>query len=142
MAALATLMPNAQPFRRPTPVSDDSRGLLNSLRLVALRCRCMRQQNLFEACAMLSGETGTAKEAHAVVLLRCLPQAIDKQPVFFRPGVEELSFDEAWLLRLIEAARKNDETSFAFLLNSRVIPSARRNVTFLTARIAEQFSRV
>ena len=57
------------------------------------------------------------------------------------PSVEEISFDEAWLLRAVEAAGR-DRDSFEFLIRSRVPFVARRNLGSLLAGISEQFHQI
>lgn len=109
---------------------------LARLRLLALRCRASARADLHEACtALYAGRDATA-EAHAEALVRTLPQVLSHIPRFHRPGVEEVSFDEAWLLRLFEAASAPDPDSFEFLMRSRVPPMARRSLGFLVSRAA------
>ena len=126
----------------PPAVLPEWRGLLNALRLIALECRVAAQTDLFMACALLSNKQDTARDAFARALLKCLRQAIHQKPVFFRSSTEEVSFDEAWLMRALVAARDSDSDSFAFLIRSRVPMLHQRNIAFLVKGIAEQFSQV
>lgn len=112
------------------------RTLLNQTRLAALSCRSAARMDVFEACALLSLERSVAAPAAAAALVRALPEALGDRPVFFRPGVETLSFDEAWLLRTIAARQGGDGDSLAFLLGSRVAPAMRRQIGFLLATLA------
>ncbi|MFQ1700266.1 hypothetical protein ACJ5NV_06705 [Loktanella agnita] len=118
------------------------RARLNALRMIALECRTAASADLFKACAMLSNKEDTARDAHARALIKCLAPAIGHRPVFFRPGVEELSFDEAWLMRAIDAAKAADLDSMAFLVRSRVPKLFQRHVAFLIKGISEQFSQI
>lgn len=122
--------------------SPKSRQLLNHLRMTALECRAAARADLFEACAVLSISAPVARNAYAETLVKCLSQALDKTPVIFRPGVEEVSFDEAWLLRAAETAARKDWNSFEFLVRSRVPLSTRRNLASLILSISEQFSLI
>lgn len=122
-------------------IDDRSRAMLNDLRFVALECRAAARTDLFEACALLSRNPAVARSAHAAAFLRCLPQAIGRAPRLLRPGVAEVTFDEAWILRLLTSAAAGDHDSFAFLLRSRVDAWARRNIGFLAQSMAEQFHR-
>ncbi|MEL6808343.1 MAG: hypothetical protein AAFO97_11225 [Pseudomonadota bacterium] len=72
--------------------------------------------------------------------MRCLAEALAKQPRLLAPGTIEMSFDENWLVQLAEAIAQEDDGSIAFLLNSRVLPEHRRLVRFLVGRISECFS--
>ena len=116
-------------------------GILNQLRMIAIRCRCAARTDLFHACAVLSVDRSTSKGAHAEILIRCLEQALGKRPVFHRPGSAEISFDEAWLSRAIEAIRKGDEDSFRFVLCARVPHLTRRNLAFLVRGVTDAFSQ-
>ncbi|MEM6696595.1 MAG: hypothetical protein AAF626_18180, partial [Pseudomonadota bacterium] len=69
-------------------------------------------------------------------------EALAKRAVLFRPGTAELSFDEAWLVQLASALRRDDELSVRFLLHSRVGREHHRHMRFLLSRITEQFSRI
>ncbi|GFE66234.1 hypothetical protein [Litoreibacter roseus] len=129
--------------REEVQVGEFSPGageMLQWLRLVALDCRAAARTDLFDACAVLSTSETVAKTAHAEVLMRCLSQALQKEAVLYRPGVEAVSFDEAWLLRAAEAAAQANWSSFEFLLRSRVPASVRRNLGSLIVTISSQFA--
>lgn len=117
-------------------------SVLNSLRMIALDCRVAAQTDLFEACALLSTKKEVAQDAHARALLKCLRQTIRNKPVFFRPGTQEVSFDEAWLMRALVATKSGDTDSFLFLLRSRVPKQHQRHVAFLIKGISEQFYQI
>ncbi|WP_300061538.1 hypothetical protein [uncultured Roseobacter sp.] len=121
--------------------SSEAAGVLNELRRVALKCRSAARTDLFEACAVLSQTPNVARDAFAEVLMKSLAQALGTAPVLHRPGVAEVSFDEAWLLRTITAAQADDRGSFLFLMRSRVPHAARRNLGFLILSLSERFTR-
>ena len=121
-------------------ISDEARNMLNHLRLIGMQCRTAARTDMFEACALLATDKEKAWFAHADVLMRCLREAIGIHPTIYSPGTDSLSFDEAWLVELIEAAARNDQPSFTFLLHSRVLPHARRSMTFLASSVSKQFS--
>lgn len=122
-------------------LSDWATDLLNHLRMVALGCRAAPHADLFHACAVLSLDRSAARSAHAEVLMRCLAQALGQRPKLYRPGVTEVSFDEAWLARAAEAAL-NDPQSFEFLIRSRLPRQSQRNLAFLIRAVAEAFRRI
>jgi len=124
------------------PLKPNLRPFLNHLRLVALECRSKARSDLFEACALLSISKDDARKAHAEALMRCLDQALGKRPVLFRPGVDEISFDEAWLIQLATALNAQDHDSASFLLNSRIARHNRRQIRFLVGQVSERFSQV
>lgn len=114
-------------------------GLLNHLRMVALGCRASAKTNLFEACALLSLDGEDAKRTFADTLIKCLETSARRPITWFRPGVNELSFDEAWVMRCIACVRSGDADSLDFLLRSRIAASDRRYIGFLLGRISDQF---
>ncbi|MEP2641053.1 hypothetical protein [Roseobacter sp.] len=120
----------------------DAADLLNELRQVALACRSAARTDLFEACAVLSQTPNVARAAYAEALMKSLEQALGTAPVVYRPGVQEVSFDEAWLLRAITTARADDRSSFLFLLRARVPHASRRNLGFLILSVSERFSKI
>lgn len=141
MSAVALLLPPSCPASAPRKESGDFdaglRAALNRLRLLALRCRAARRIDVFSACALLSLDRSEAARAHAAAFLRAIPQAIGKAPVFHIPGTAEISFDEAWILRLIQAIQAGEGDSIAFLIASRVKPCHRRQLAYLAKGLSE-----
>lgn len=119
-------------------LSKSERALLNHLRLIALKCRSAAREDLFEACRLLSSEETNSLDAHATALVKCLEEALGKRPKLLRPGLEKLTFDEAWLMRLLNSARIKDDPSFLFLLTSRVSAAQRHNLAFLLRAVAHR----
>ncbi len=129
-------------FLQPCDSLDaDAVGLLNGLRMVALACRCSAREDMTKACAVLSHDHTAATAAFSEVLVRCLAQVLDSAPHFNRPAVDELSFDEQWLMRLVQCHRRNDTSSFAFLLRSRLPGYAQRNVGFLIGAVSDHLGK-
>ncbi|WP_298916948.1 hypothetical protein [uncultured Roseobacter sp.] len=140
LSKLSVSPPRRQPRNEAAPAIDPGlRELVTHLRLVALECRTAARADLFEACALLNLDGETAKRTFAETLVKCLATAVSKQVIWYRPGVAELSFDEAWILRCVQAVRQDDQSSLRFLLGSRVAPPDRRYIGFLIAHISEQF---
>ncbi|MDA7963672.1 hypothetical protein [Ruegeria sp.] len=123
-------------------MAERSVRIINHLRLVALQCRSAARVDLDQACALLLADPADAHMRHAETLMRGFRQAVSKRPVFYRPGTTELSFDEAWLGRLFEAAERQDDDSFRFLIQSRVPRWTQRNLAFLIRSISEQFHKI
>lgn len=126
----------------PFELSDKQRHFLDTLRLVGRQCRSKARADLFEACAVLSGDKTIALKTFAETLMRCLSQALGALPVLYLPGEQSVSFDEAWLLQLANAIARNDQSSMDFLLRSRVHPHARRHTRYLMASIVERFDMI
>lgn len=129
----------AQP-RPVRPVSAEAFAFINHLRFMSMSSRSKPRADLFEACALLHVTRTASQEAHAEALMRCLSQALGKPARLHAPGTLEMSFDEAWLIQLGQAAVRRDEASVDFLLRSRVLPEHRRLVGFLVSRVSECFS--
>ena len=131
------------PALAPMPVTAPARPVARSeadprldwLRRIAGRCRCTARADLFRACAVLSADRAAAAEAYAEALFRAMPMG---RLSLYRPGCSERSFDEAWLIALLDAAGRDDHASLAFLMARRIPPHARRHVGFLVASVARQ----
>ncbi len=128
--------------QRPAPaphMADRPLAIINHLRMVALRCRSAARVDLDQACALLLADPADAQMRHAETLMRGFRQAVEKRPIFHRPGSSELSFDEAWLARLFDAIEREDDDSFRFLIQSRVSRWRQRNLAFLVRAVSDQF---
>ncbi|MEO1550575.1 MAG: hypothetical protein AAFR93_09100 [Pseudomonadota bacterium] len=111
-------------------------ALLNQLRFVAMRCRVKPRTDLFKACAALHGTRAIERPAYEEVLMRGLGEALGQTPKLLAPGTAETTFDEAWLLQLIQAHASGDTASVRFLLHSRIAAQHRQQVLFLIAHAA------
>jgi hypothetical protein len=143
MVSLSTL-PYAEqrPILQPSParqITAAQRGALNHLRMAAMGCRVAARVDLFEACAFLSLDGEDAKRTFVETFVKCLPDAVHKKTTWFMPGVVEISFDEAWVIRCLSCIQTHDTGSLNFLLKSRVAAPDRRCIGFLLGRISEQF---
>lgn len=116
-------------------------SMLNHIRLMALKCRSAARSDLFEACALLSMSRSTRSTGFADAFVRCWEQASNQRLRMHSPGVSELTFDELWIMSVARAHVHDDQSSFSFMIQSRVLPHARRNVAFLLARIVDTFSQ-
>lgn len=105
--------------------------LLNRLRFLSAKCRSAARLDLFKACALLSDAPETAGEGFATALVRTLGQALEHPPVFYGPGRKDRSFDEDWLLRVIERTAAGDAESVSFLLRRRVARHHTQALAFL-----------
>lgn len=140
MTSVAQIIPQyVVPQTTPNP-APEWQGLLNHLRVIALECRVAAREDLFQACAMLSHKGNVARDAHARALLKCLRQALERPVTFYRPGTQEVSFDEAWLMQALGSKRAGDDDSFSFLIRSRVPRLHQRQIAFLLSGISEQFA--
>lgn len=116
------------------PLNADT---LEHLRVIAGDCRCQARLDLFRACDLLAIDEHRAADSYAVALLRTLPQAIGRPLVMRQVGASP-SFDEMWLLRLLDRAIADDFDSLAFLVHSRVPAYQRRAFVFLIKGLARR----
>ena len=85
---------------------------------------------------MLKAYEEAALSAYVETLVRGLPAALQRVVKFHNPGNDDLSFDEAWLVRTIQCHMLNDGNSLAFLLNSRVRYEVRPHLMYLIEKIS------
>ena len=81
----------------------------------------------------------TEEEAAATTLIRILGQALDKTPVWHRPGEPEFSFDELWLAQVIESHQNSDADSFRFLIQRRIPHEKQRIFGALICNLAQLY---
>lgn len=115
------------PLAHPQPPSfvPERSGLLSLLRVAAAEARAAPRLGLGPACALIAADPNAGAARHVDALVRVLPEALERRPVIRMPGGGEPSFDEAWLCALLEADRRGDAASLAFLLRRRVAGRAR-----------------
>lgn len=132
MAALYALAPVSLRTPRPAPGPAHQGALLFALRELAGRCSALPHLDFFTA----SSEPCKTFRERATRLLRVLDQALGRRPVFLRPGESATSFDERWLLAVIEAQTQGDRDSLEFLLCRQVGASKRRLFRVLLADLS------
>ena len=108
------------------------------LRVLMRQCRAKARLEPFEACAVLQNAPHEGAQPYADALLRILAQGLDHGPVIHRVGAPECSFDENWLLALMDAISRDDRTSTAFLLRARLPLHLRRHVGWLTVQMMQR----
>jgi hypothetical protein len=110
--------------------------ILRYIRRASARARARARLDLFGACAMLSTERDIAARAYLDTLLRTLEQGLGRAPVIYCEACPQMSFDERWIMALLDAQGRHDQDSFAFLLCSRLPRPTRRHIGFLIAGIS------
>jgi hypothetical protein len=113
-------------------------GRLARLRGWARRARLAPALDTVRACALIGPPSAADADALGVTLLRAL--LTDEGPALTtRPaaGGAGPGADEAWLLRLLEAAEAGDRASARFLVWRRIGRFGRREILFLATRTGE-----
>ncbi len=70
------------------------------------------------------------------VLLRALPDRLGKRLVFFEPGASDVSFDERWVLNLLDALRQRDTDRYQFAMLSRLTKADAAELHFIACKAA------
>ena len=136
MTLLLQQTPNNLVKLSDNQVPSEYSGLIDFLRVTYQLCRIKPKIDFIRACDVLKTREEAALSAYVETLVRGLPTAMQRGITFRAPGCDELSFDEAWLLRAIQSQITQDENSLAFLLNSRVKPAASPHLIFLIKKIS------
>jgi len=55
-------------------------------------------------------------------MIRVVSEAVEGHVVFLAPGAPNMTFDEEWLMRVLDRAANRDALSVEFLLRRRVAP--------------------
>ncbi|MFN3955319.1 MAG: hypothetical protein ACK4LQ_12770 [Pararhodobacter sp.] len=122
------------------PTNEDA-ARLDALRHLFRLSRARARLDPFEACAMLATAPSRAAPASAEALLRALEASLGRALVLYRPGEAMLSFDERWLLGLLDAAQRDDTDSMAFLLLRRLPHHACRQIGWLARQVMQRLAR-
>ncbi|WP_069298303.1 hypothetical protein [Neptunicoccus sediminis] len=115
-----------QPLRSPAQTRR-----LNRLRLSAMRCRASARVDVSAACNLLCVDEAQSSLRFEEALLRSLHQGLGRKPRFYGVGETEESFDEQWLLQVLDAAEQGDMASVEFLVRSRIAKTMQRSIRFL-----------
>lgn len=120
---------------RPTgwdcePETDD----LRALRQAARSARCARRLLAIDAIP------ADRDPAPFETLVRALPPLIGRRPVFHLPGSAVRSFDEAWLMRCLDARAVCDRDSLAMLTGRLIADDRRRAFHDWLARAAAELA--
>ena len=114
MTLLLQRTPNNLVKLSDNQVPSDYSGLIDLLRVTYQLCRIKPKIDFIRACDVLKTREEAALSAYVETLVRGLPTAMQRGITFRAPGCDELSFDEAWLLRAIQSQITQDENSLAF----------------------------
>lgn len=118
------------------PAAGPDRAMLEHLRGVARAALIAPPLDLHRACALIPDAAAPQRDGDASLLVRALDRA-SAGPMTFHPvGAPEMSFAEAWLLRLLGALRADDAASALFLVGRLVLRPHRRAILFLAQRYA------
>tara|TARA_Y100000287_G_scaffold51252_1_gene40080 strand:- start:680 stop:997 length:318 start_codon:yes stop_codon:yes gene_type:complete len=95
-----------------------------------MEVRAYPRLDILKACQLISLDIDLLSSEMLEIFIRSLPEAFGRQVVIHNPGTKQLSWDEKWLLSIIEAVSRADYDSVHFLIRSAVKQKHRRE--FLT----------
>ena len=95
-----------------------------------MEVRAYPRLDILKACQLISLDIDLLSSEMLEIFIRSLPEAFGRQIVIHNPGTKQLSWDEKWLLSIIEAVSRADYDSVHFLIRSAVKQKHRRE--FLT----------
>ncbi|MFO7854378.1 MAG: hypothetical protein R6V44_03980 [Paracoccaceae bacterium] len=101
----------------------------------AAAARRGRAGDLDRACALVGAPGAALEDAHGAALLAALASGC-RTPLRLHRRGDAASWDELWLIRLLERLAAGDEASARFLVARRCAPKAARRALFLAGRLA------
>ncbi|WP_424966197.1 hypothetical protein [Dinoroseobacter sp. S375] len=122
----ADLRPAKAPERPVAQLSEKGRARLTALRDAARQTRFRPYCSLEQTCL-----TDRHRAHPFESLAACLPEALDRRIIIYRLGEDSLSFDEAWILSMLDRIDATDWDSLHFLIARRVCRPARVAVRML-----------
>ncbi|MBS1302708.1 hypothetical protein [Loktanella sp. SALINAS62] len=128
----------AQPQLKQVDAASPELPLLTLIRMSALDCRVAARASA-TACATI--DPTASSNVFAAQLVKILPQVLERRPVIWRPGTRGATFDEEWLLAVVDAVRRGDVDSERFLLRRRVKPASLHTVRLLVRGMAQENER-
>ncbi|MCV6598072.1 MAG: hypothetical protein OIF40_13440 [Mangrovicoccus sp.] len=105
--------------------------ILDGLRQTKQRPGDWTQIEASAARQLLALDRSASLSLYITALSMGLTAAMGAKPDLNAPGTHHYSFDEAWLLRLLERSLAQDAESVAFLISRRIPHAHRRSIAFL-----------
>jgi hypothetical protein len=100
---------------------------LERVRACAKEVRAYPRLDMFKACQLISMDIELLSSEVLEILVRSLPQAFGRHLAIQPPGTLQVSWDEKWLLSLVNSVSISDYDSVKFLVKSVVKKNHRRD---------------
>ena len=100
--------------------------LLERIRKCSSDVRCFPRLDVFNACQLISLDTDIIDSDAIKLFLRTMPQAIGRGLIIYQPYAKTITWDERWIISMIEAVTRADFDSVYFMINSVVQKKYRR----------------
>lgn len=127
-------------FHRRSDANNPNAHWLSLVRSGIRTCRAKGRLELCEACASLKDNPNACIDAYVDALLRAISQGMGEPLVIHQTGAREQSFDERWLIALLEAASRGDNSSLGFMLRTRLSAALVPEVRWLLLQIHQSLS--
>lgn len=125
--------------QEPIEASIEARASIANMRDAFVRSRLTPRVDPHAACAQRPRAlNGRAAGPALVALMRAMDQALERKVCFLCPRATSTSFDERWLLRLLERIEAGDLDSARVLIGSRVKKRDRRAMLALAVRASAE----
>ena len=118
-------------------ISDRAKRIINRLRFFVVECRAAARLDIFEVCRIFDPEKPLIENEQFSIFVRTLGQAMDKSPIWLRPGCKDFSFDEKWLAAIFDAHFVKDLDSYDFLCRCRIEPYKRAIFNLMINNLAQ-----
>ena len=100
---------------------------LERVRACSKEVRAYPRLDMFKACQLISMDIELLSSEVLEILVRSLPQAFGRHLTIHPPGTLHISWDEKWLLSLVNSVSISDFDSVKFLVKSVVKKNHRRD---------------
>lgn len=117
-------------------VDEATRQLIVRLRVLLQQSLLRPREDLDKACMLISGDPNVTVERYAAAFFHGLEVHGRRGIRFFTPKAREISIDEMWMTRLLEAFQTRNDLNARYLLSLRVEPAGRRRLSFLANGLA------
>ncbi|MEL7176745.1 MAG: hypothetical protein AAGK28_09510 [Pseudomonadota bacterium] len=121
---------------RSLPLDAETQRRLVPLRQLMRKARSASRVDGYRICAAVGCGIAQQRETLSTTLVQVLGDAWGQAPVVYEPSAKTASFDEVWLLSVVDAQNAGNADSVAFLLTSRIPRHSHRMVLSLIAQLA------
>lgn len=117
-------------------VSEATRRLIVQLRTLLQQSLLRGREDIDKACMLIAADPDVTAERYAAAFFHGLELYGRRNIKFFTTKAQEISIDEMWMTRLLEAFQGRNEINARYLLSLRVEPAGRRRLAFLANSLA------
>ena len=101
-------------------LNADQNIILERVRACAKEVRCYPRLDMFQACQLIGLDVDLYDAEALEIFIRTIPQALGRKINVNLPFTNDISFDEKWVIAVIEAVTRADYDSVHFLITSTI----------------------